>query len=313
MQRGRRTRGERRQGAYTVVRPIPGFWRNPNSHLVYSHGGMDHTHDHKPTVLALPGVNAYLVEVVPPPTPSPEDRLLAGAVAPSIPTVSFDASVTGFTYPSPSVGVDPEAKAFVLIDTGHSFAWPRLRKALQTAGCVPGNLRLIVITHGDRDHVGNVPKLREEYGSPVAMHPADVATLQSGGLLKRTSPSLRGRIMLSLLSPLGRLTGGRRPAEPFAPDLLLKDGMRLDKYGLAARVIYIPGHTPGSVAILTDEGSLFSGDTLFDSRHPVLLMENPEDFRCSVAKLCALGSAVTMVYPGHGKPFPGRNLGQIRV
>jgi hydroxyacylglutathione hydrolase len=267
----------------------------------------------KPIVIALPGVNAYLLAVVPAPAPRVEDELLAAAAGPSIAAAAVIDSVTGYSNPTPNITPDSAAKAFVLIDTGFSFTWARVRKALQDAGCVPGTLQLIVITHGDLDHVGNVPKLREEYGAPVAIHPADVAAMQSGRPLKRTSPSLKGRLMLRLAGVVGRLTGGRRPDEPFAPDLLLEDGMRLDRYGLAARVIHIPGHTPGSVAILTDDGSLFSGDTLFDSLHPILLMENPNDFRCSVTTLCELQSVVTTVYPGHGKPFPGKNLGRIRV
>jgi hydroxyacylglutathione hydrolase len=245
--------------------------------------------NHKVTVIALRGVNAYLVEVAGPSVPAAGGGRLGDA--------------EGFGH--------ADGLGFVLVDTGFSFRWSQLRQALLDRGCLPGLLRLIVITHGDMDHTGNVPKLRREYDAPVAIHPADVERMRSGRMPKRTSPSRRGRIALWVAAILGRvLPSSRAGAASFAPDVLLEDGMRLDEYGLAAQVIHTPGHSPGSVAILTDDGSLFSGDTVFASRKALLLMENPDEFKRSVGKLRELASAVRTVYPGHGKPFPGAELGQ---
>ncbi|HVN48678.1 MAG TPA: MBL fold metallo-hydrolase, partial [Bacteroidota bacterium] len=44
---------------------------------------------------------------------------------------------------------------FILIDTGFSMHWPRLEKELLHAGCLPDRLKLVLITHGDVDHIGN--------------------------------------------------------------------------------------------------------------------------------------------------------------
>jgi hydroxyacylglutathione hydrolase len=54
---------------------------------------------------------------------------------------------------------------YVLIDTGSSNRRSELESALESAGCKPGNLKLIVITHGDFDHVGNTACLREKFAS----------------------------------------------------------------------------------------------------------------------------------------------------
>ena len=41
---------------------------------------------------------------------------------------------------------------FILIDTGRAKKRNIIEKELEKAGCYPGNLRLILLTHGDFDH-----------------------------------------------------------------------------------------------------------------------------------------------------------------
>jgi hydroxyacylglutathione hydrolase len=67
--------------------------------------------------------------------------------------------------------------------------------------------------------------------------------------------------------PLFRLVSlfVRRGAfDTFAPDELLEDGRSLSDFGLDATVLHLPGHTRGSIGILTRNGALFRGD-LMDS------------------------------------------------
>ena len=49
----------------------------------------------------------------------------------------------------------------MLIDTGKPEKRADLVARLERAGCRPGDLRLIVLTHGDYDHAGNAAYLRE--------------------------------------------------------------------------------------------------------------------------------------------------------
>jgi glyoxylase-like metal-dependent hydrolase (beta-lactamase superfamily II) len=50
--------------------------------------------------------------------------------------------------------------------------------------------------------------------------------------------------------------------QKFKPDIFLRDGQDLGEYGFGAKIIHLPGHTKGSIGILTEEGDLFAGDTL---------------------------------------------------
>jgi glyoxylase-like metal-dependent hydrolase (beta-lactamase superfamily II) len=87
------------------------------------------------------------------------------------------------------------------------------------------------------------------------------------------------------------------------PDLELTEEFDLAAYGLAAAVISLPGHSRGSIGILTSEGDLFAGDLLENTKQPALnsIMDDHIAAQASVEKLRSL--KVKTVYPGHGQPF----------
>ena len=66
---------------------------------------------------------------------------------------------------------------YILIDSGIPARWAYLENELQKAGCNPGNLKLVVLTHGDLDHAGNSFILKEKYGVKIAMHSDDSINL----------------------------------------------------------------------------------------------------------------------------------------
>jgi hydroxyacylglutathione hydrolase len=193
---------------------------------------------------------------------------------------------------------------FLLVDTGLSFQWEKLEKELESAGCLPGKLKLVVITHGDLDHTGNSLRLRGKYGVKIAMHSGDVAQTADGVMLKRKVRPFSYRMLFTARMMVRGLLGKRINVPKFTPDILLSDGQRLEEYGLDAKIIHLPGHTPGSIAVLTNKGDLFAGDTFVNRKKPdsANIIENEEALRNSLDRLRKM--SVTMVYPGHGKPFP---------
>jgi len=87
------------------------------------------------------------------------------------------------------------------------------------------------------------------------------------------------------------------------PELRLSEEFDLSAYGFDARVISLPGHSRGSIGILTSEGDLFVGDLLENTKQPALnsIMDNRAAAQASVEKLKNLN--VKLIYPGHGTPF----------
>ena len=82
---------------------------------------------------------------------------------------------------------------YILIDTGSSNKRTDLEKELESAGCQPGYLKLIVLTHGDFDHTGNAAYLRKKFGTTIAMHRSESEVVESGDMML----SRKGRHILT--------------------------------------------------------------------------------------------------------------------
>ena len=74
------------------------------------------------------------------------------------------------------------ATGYILIDTGCSNKRADLEKEIESVGCKPGNLKLIVLTHGDFDHAGNAACLRKKFGTKIAMHYDDSGMVEHGDM-----------------------------------------------------------------------------------------------------------------------------------
>ncbi len=194
---------------------------------------------------------------------------------------------------------------YLLIDTGFPSVRTALDKELESAGCRPGNLKLIVITHADLDHIGSCAYLRQKYGAKIAIHPCEAGAAERGdaSLSRKRPPFLVRLIGGVILHALAALSGFGR-AEPFAPDFTVDDGYDLAGYGFDAKVVHLPGHSRGSIGIVTTAGDLFCGDLFWNMSKPGphSIMDDRTAWQASVEKLKAMN--IHTVYPGHGKPFP---------
>lgn len=187
---------------------------------------------------------------------------------------------------------------YVLIDTGASNKHAELEKELEEAGCRPGLLKLIILTHGDFDHTGNAARLREKFVARIAMHRDDSGMVEHGDIFwNRKKGNSLFRSIASILFRFGK-------SQRFTPDLYLETGQGLSEYGWDARVVHIPGHSKGSIGIVTAGGNLFCGDLIENGKKPKLnsIMDDPPAATASVQALRSLG--INLVYPGHGEPFP---------
>ncbi len=197
------------------------------------------------------------------------------------------------------------AGGHVLIDTGFAPRRAALELALETAGCTPGTLRLIVLTHAHADHAGNAVSLRDRFGAPLALHPGDAGKAARGDMFWTEG---RRRVGVAAARAATRLAG-IGGFEPFRADVMLEDGQDLGEFGLAAQVVHFPGHSPGSAGVLTAAGELFCGDLLTNTRggpRRNTLVDERAAMDASMARLCELPART--VCPGHGEPFPIERL-----
>jgi hydroxyacylglutathione hydrolase len=190
----------------------------------------------------------------------------------------------------------------ILIDTGRPRDFAAIERALQQHGVAPADLSLILHTHGHWDHAGSTAQLRQVTAAPAAVHSADAPMVRCGnnGVLRPTS------VFARLLRPLLD-----RGFQGFAPDLLIEREIDLADFGVAARVVFTPGHTAGSLSVLTSAGDIIVGDLLMGGYWGGFLMPRrpglhyyAEDIavvRASVRKVLALGPRC--IYPAHGGPL----------
>lgn len=208
---------------------------------------------------------------------------------------------------------------FILVDTGMAYKRDYLESEMEKAGCKPGLLNLIVLTHGDIDHIENCVYIRDKFNAKVAMHFEDEGMVEKGDMaFNRKAKSDRistfGRVVMSM-SKLLKLFNQSDRYQPFTPDIYVVDGQSLMEFGINATIVHIPGHSKGSIGVLTSEGDLICGDLLMNVTKPDLhfLIDDMKDANVSIEKLGKLG--VKKVYPGHGKPFALKqfkvNIGNI--
>ncbi len=189
---------------------------------------------------------------------------------------------------------------FILVDTGSPKNCMGLENALEQAGCNSENLNLIVLTHGDFDHTGNAAHIKKKYDTKIAMHPEDSQMVEQGNMfLNRGKGNFFQSWLVKTLFGFGK-------SQRFKPDLEITDGFDLTEYGFQAKVIHIPGHSKGSIGILTTDGNLICGDLFQNTdknNNPKInsLMDDLETAYKSIGTLKNLN--IDTVYPGHGNSF----------
>src|ERR687890_1500845 len=147
-----------------------------------------------------------------------------------------------------------ERNGNTLVDAGLPGQAEAIGAALLGAGIGVRDLRRIIFTHQDLDHIGSGAALVRQSGARVLAHPADTPYIE-GELrpLKVTPEMLEQRPQMREV--LERL-------DPVGVDEYLEDGARLELAG-GIRVIFTPGHTPGHLSLYLERSKvLIAGDAL---------------------------------------------------
>lgn len=207
-----------------------------------------------------------------------------------------------------------DADGLVLIDAGMPADMRRILQAIYASGRALRDLRLILITHADGDHVGCAAQLqlaaRAAGGAARLCVPAGEAASLAAG---KPAREMRARGLLKMVSQLAaRLFAFK----PLAADATLLDGELLPVLG-GLHVLTTPGHTPGHCSFFAGaQRLLFAGDAFknFGGRLRVSDGMNTWDERAalqSAVRLSALAPDVLCM--GHGPVLRDAGAAMQRV
>ena len=194
-----------------------------------------------------------------------------------------------------------------LVDAGLPGHWREFVAELSAMGRSLGDVRGVVLTHGDGDHIGIAERVRRDHGVPVFVDEGDAARAK-GAKPPKTGPDpwRLGAVLRFAGYALRR--GGVR-ATHLTEVVEVRDGDVLDLPG-APRIIGLPGHSPGSIAVhVAAVGALFVGDGLttrnvltgVTGARPAPFTDDPKEALASLARL--EGIEADWVLPGHGTPW----------
>jgi glyoxylase-like metal-dependent hydrolase (beta-lactamase superfamily II) len=205
-----------------------------------------------------------------------------------------------------------------IIDAGLPRYWRLLNRELAQLGRTLDDVRALILTHGDTDHIGFAGRLSREKKIPAYLFPSD----DDRAHLKVKKPSSGwGPVKIGPLVGFlwySALEGGLKI--PPAGDLLpVEDGQVLDVPG-KPRIIHTPGHTPGSIAVhVTAVDALFVGDEM-TTRNVLTGVKGPKPAPFTLDPVQAMTSLdrisdvdATWMLPGHGPAWDGGVAEAVRL
>ncbi len=189
----------------------------------------------------------------------------------------------------------------LIIDTGMG-----LRPLVKEVASLAGRPLTAIITHSHFDHSGGLHEFEHRCG-----HPLEAAIMDAPTPSNTVADTGYVRAETFLALPWEGFRYQDYEVKPAPLTRHLDEGDVFDLGDRVFKVFHLPGHSPGSVALLEEAtGTLFSGDVIYDGE----LLDNlyhsvPEQLEESLKRLKEL--PVSTVHGGHFGSFGKDRMEQI--
>lgn len=190
-----------------------------------------------------------------------------------------------------------ETGGLTLIDTGISSYEKKIIATITELGHSVRDLKRILLTHSDGDHVGSAAALKAASGAEVYASPIEAEAIEAGVASREPRFNWFGRMLAGMLSNFFKY-------DPVKVDHLLKPGMDLPVLE-KLWVVPTPGHTPGHVSFYSAAAKiLFAGDSVRAKNDELILgtgpvLWNEAEAIASIRLQAAMRPRI--VCAGHGK------------
>ncbi|MBI5650485.1 MAG: MBL fold metallo-hydrolase [Chloroflexi bacterium] len=199
---------------------------------------------------------------------------------------------------NPFLIVEPDG--LTLIDCGLAGSEKKILKYIADLGRAPRDLKRILITHADGDHVGALAALQAATGARVYASAFEAECIAQGKQPRPLKPHGWQKILFALILPV---TARLFTAKPARVDEILRDGQTLPVLG-ELRALATIGHTPGHFSFFAPTpGILFVGDSLIaqgDVLRGSAGMNTWDQEKANAAVRAQAARAPQMVCSGHG-------------
>jgi hydroxyacylglutathione hydrolase len=169
-----------------------------------------------------------------------------------------EARVKTFTVSLANIHIVDAGAKRLMIDAGKHGDEATLVAAMQAEGIDPRSIDYLIITHGHTDHAGGARYFKEHFGTRIIAGRADQAMLASG----KNAALCSTTVLASFLKPSIQ----RESYPPVSADIWVAEALDLAAFGAKGRIVSLPSHTPGSIAVLIDDqafvGDLVRGELL---------------------------------------------------
>ena len=191
-----------------------------------------------------------------------------------------------------------EGKDWILVDVGQSY--DMVIREMKKLKLTLERLKLVIITHAHSDHVKALSELKEKTGCKVLVHREDKESLEKGygGIAEGTMfiAKVFAAIANNIIKSINLFP-------PVSPDIIIEDSYDLSEFGFDAQIISTPGHTKGSISIVSGNEAIV-GDVFFNifPKSCVSLYSNDKE---KLLETCVklLDAEYDVYYLGHGRPL----------
>ena len=156
-----------------------------------------------------------------------------------------------------------------------------------------------ILTHEHYDHISGVNKLKQRFGTKVICGKRAAERLKDPGLNLS-----RFQDYIVQVIPFGNSQTGSEEYSCIA-DETVADGQIIWWEQHLLVIKETPGHSVGSISVLLDNETLFSGDTIFKDYPTATRLPggSTKQFKQVTEPWLDSLSEMVMVYPGHTEPF----------